>query len=292
MPKIGLTLLFMWFFQFAEAQKFYFTGIGLQYSSLSNRSTDREKAQIIASAAYQPSTKALVDNIGNDLMVPHFKESEHTDFLLFNFYLRPKKTNRFFDYSELITGIGYSPLIKNHDAYSYLRKNPTESNDTIGYFMERIIGQKYGFILESKFIVNSSPFKSRLMKYFGFGIRAASITEKNNRVKFTELHAYNNNEFYTYLPLSNTSNAMLGVFVVGGLKYNLSCKFNVFVDVSAGYAWRFYPYKISNNSYSSSLSFGLKYKMGNGPIDTDNSVPVVEDEKTKKRNKKKIQVYW
>ncbi len=287
-----ITILFFVLFSRIHAQKFYFTGIGLRGSAMMDKSTDRDRAAIINSAAKNNTTyKLQIDSIYNHLFTPTRLEKAHNGFIIADFFFRASKTNQFFKWSEWCIGIGYTPLARNIETFP-MRKNITSYSDTIGYFMKRVIDRSSGWMIENKFIVNSSPYKSRVMKYFGLGFRMAAMNEKNNTAVLTELHVYKNNEYNTIANLSNTSNALLGFFAIAGLKYNMSCHFNLYADINLGYCWRFYPEKIQTHGYNTAISFGIKYKMGNGPNDENNQTNTVEDEKSKKRNKKKLQVYW
>ena len=288
MHKISLILLFFLCFSNISAQKFYFTGIGIRGLKMTDRTTQTEKSNIIVSACSDPIVKQKAKFISDKLLFPKDKESATNNFLMFDIYLRPKKTNNFFRWSEWVIGLGYAPIRKNVSIYRPIYRY---EGSTL-YAMERIIGKQSAFMIESKFIINSSPYKSRLMKYFGLGFRASAINEANNAVKFTESLAGGTKAKMDSLLLSNTSNALLGLFAMGGIKYNLSCKFNVFMDINMGYCWRFYPEKVNTGGYNFSFSLGIKYKMGSGPLEPEDTKPAEEDEKSKKRSKKKMQVYW
>lgn len=175
------------------------------------------------------------------------------------FYLGLASKNKYFANSKYIKNAENRFGIQYGHANGILNSTIIYANDT------SLTGNDYkytGYGISTEFILNSKPFYKNFAFYTGLGISVIL----NSFILKAKLVSINN---------PNITMTSINVRALLGLKYNLSCEYNLFMESNFGE--NFYPKKFANRTRfieTAQFAFGIRYKFINPEERTKNKANV------------------
>jgi hypothetical protein len=273
-----------------HAQHTYFAGFGIKGTVMNEASKEEDWANLFSSAAVHPADYQKTKLMKDDPYNPSGRMNQTCMFLGVDMFFRFNDTRNMLKWTEWIVGINYMNPGWYYAPDRYVYKD-VYTGDTLHHFMRSKKTRHSGLMLETKMVFNSSPYRGRLMKHIGLGFRMGMFEQKRNVLEYSQMHFQGKTAFMTSqdVEMSTTPSTMLSLFGVLGLKYNVSCLFTIYSEMSLGYYTRFYAEKIKMDGSIFTLSLGVKYKLGNN---IDPTPSISSDEANPKKDRKKMQVYW
>jgi hypothetical protein len=231
-----LILLFAGFsMSFLPAQKIYFSGLGFKGMVTNEVINNQENLAFLEKSSVNLREQREIRDIRQSGNYQFGKNNRQVCFLGLDCFLRFSGKKQWLQWAEWTIGAGFTLPSWAYQSNDFYYFNPWNYVDSVQRRYKLLESKHSGMVLESKLLFNSSPFKSRLMKYAGFGMRGGLFQQKGNRAEIKEWDMRDTSFSLHQTIHTNMPSTLLGIFGTIGLKYNISCLFSVYSDINIGY---------------------------------------------------------